>query len=121
MKIKDKGVLAHRFSYELHKGKIPEGLCVCHHCDNRACVNPDHFFWGTNADNTRDRDAKGRKAFGEKHGAAKLTEKDVIQIKNMLNSGMTEASIARFFNSPHSRIAAIKLGRSWKWVSASMS
>ena len=75
-KLKGRMVTAHRHAYELEVGPIPDGLFVLHECDNPSCVNPRHLFLGTQLDNIRDRDKKGRHVacHGERHGEAKLTE-----------------------------------------------
>ena len=85
---------AHRVSYELFKGPIPEGLHVLHLCDVPGCVNPDHLFTGTNRDNVRDMIAKGRVRGGVRHPRAKATEDDVRAIRSDRRVGSTWSELS---------------------------
>lgn len=121
IRIAGKSVLAHRVAYELTKGPIPEGLCVCHRCDNRKCVNPRHLWLGTNADNVADREAKGRNRLpdckGEAHGNAKLTAEDVLRIRELYDDGgYTQKEIARLFGIARTQVSRIVNGHHWRHV-----
>lgn len=76
-----KTVLPHRFAYEITRGPIPGGMLVCHACDNRACCNPRHLFLGTHKDNTQDSMRKGRWLMGERSPTAKLTDAQIVEIR----------------------------------------
>lgn len=81
VKIDGRSLRAHRVTWEYVNGPIPEGMLLCHRCDNPSCVNPDHLFLGCHKNNHEDRGAKGRTARGERHGRAKLTVADVLSIR----------------------------------------
>lgn len=112
---------AHRLSYVINRGSIPEGLCVCHHCDNPSCVNPAHLFLGTNADNTADKVAKGRAKgspqVGEKNHNARLTPADVREIRRRYaaNEGSQEV-IARDYGVRQAHVSRIVRRTAWQEV-----
>jgi len=119
--VKGKEVRAHRYSYELHKGSIPAGFLVCHTCDVRACVNPEHLFIGTPKDNSEDMVEKGRASRdggvkGERHVRATLTEEQVVCIKAKLKQGIVSKDIAKEYNVPPKTIRDINARLTWKHV-----
>jgi len=106
---------AHRVAWMLFRGAIGPGMVVCHKCDVRACVNPEHLFLGTAAENARDMTAKGRSPRGERHGSARLTAEQVHRIKAMLATDrMYMSEIAREFGVSPTTIRAIKEGKTWR-------
>src|SRR5436190_17812213 len=102
---------AHRVSWRLHRGEIPVGLYVCHHCDVPGCVNPEHLFLGTQTDNMRDRTRKGRTARGERQGHSKLRTDDVLEIRRL--TGSSQREIARRFGISQSMVSDIVSRRKW--------
>jgi transposase-like protein len=100
---------AHRFSYMNYKGEIPEGMQICHRCDTPSCVNPDHLFLGTAADNARDKIAKRRhnSPKGDQHHAAKITDGQVVSIRL---SPLSISELARIYDVSPSTICKIRKG-----------
>lgn len=125
-------VLAHRFAYELAYGAIPDGLLVCHSCDNPPCCNPDHLWLGNDAVNAADMVAKGRSTRGDRHGLrqhpekaahgerhthAKLREVDVIAIRTRYAAGgVTMQALANEYGINCSAISNVITRRNWKHV-----
>lgn len=105
----------HRVSYEFANGPIAEGLDVLHTCDNPPCVNPDHLWLGTDTDNARDRKEKGRNGVlqGEARPTAKLTEKDVLDIRA---SRASNRNLAERFDVHISTIWRIRQRKDWTHI-----
>lgn len=114
---------AHRYSYTKFKGKIPDGYCVCHSCpggDNPKCVNPDHLWLGTSAENIKDKGIKGTQTYGESQGTSKLTDKQVLEIMKRLKDGEIGTVLAKEYNVSSGLIYHIKKGRAWPHLFSSV-
>lgn len=104
-------LLAHRVSWTLHNGDIPVNINVLHRCDTTLCVNPDHLFLGTQADNVSDCVRKSRNATGERAGRAKLTKSKVLLIKSEIGS---LRKIAIKYGIGQTQVWSIKHGLTWR-------
>lgn len=137
---KGRPVYAHRLSWEIHYGPIPPGIFVCHHCDVRNCVRPDHLFLGTHLDNVRDMLSKGRMgqqihperypkgdahysrtqpqrlARGEHNANSKITEDDVRTIRARRAAGETMVSLGAEYGMSPTAIMFIVKRRNWAHV-----
>lgn len=104
---------AHRIAYELTYGTIPNGLHVLHRCDNPPCCNPGHLYAGTDADNHRDMRERRRTRYGERNHFARLTAQEVIVIRELRASGMTQQAIANRFGVGRSTIQSVVTRKHW--------
>ncbi len=106
-------VRAHRLSYVIAFGPIPDGMMVCHHCDNPPCCNPNHLFVGTALDNSDDKVAKRRHLFGTGHHKAKLTDDDVRMIRA---DGRMQIVLAEAYEVTQGLIGMIKRRKIWSHI-----
>lgn len=133
VKIRPQRFATHRISWALVNGAIPRGMCICHRCDVPLCVNPDHLFVGTQADNLRDAWEKGRarghtftieererahanRAIGSRLGSARLTEARVIELRELRASGVSIADLVQRFGLNRGTIWKAATRRSWRHV-----
>lgn len=114
MEIDERQMYAHRASWFIHHGEIRDGLYVCHHCDNRKCVNPDHLHLGTAQDNSDDAVSRNRFPVGSAASPAVLKDDHVVQIKRRLQMGEMDSVLAREFGIGDETVRGIRIGRTWK-------
>jgi hypothetical protein len=106
----------HRLAWELKYGPIPEGLFVCHRCDNPSCCNPAHLFLGTQQDNDRDRTQKGRSSRGERHPDAKLTDVKVREARKRWAQGESVSTLASECGVAFATMSAALKRQTWRHV-----
>ncbi len=109
---------AHVIAFADEYGCLPSPLSVCHFCDNRICVRPDHMWIGTNLDNWDDMRTKMRHTHGEAHAAAKFSDEDIANIRLLRSQGVSGAELARRYGVHKVTAEVIIRGKAWKHVAA---
>jgi len=114
MWLNGKMVGAHRVSWMIFRGTLPDELHVCHKCDNRICVRPSHLFLGTHQDNMDDKVRKKRQPKGEDNGNSKLTQPQVEEIRRLSSEGISQVKLAKRFSVSRFPIHGILTGKLWR-------
>jgi hypothetical protein len=113
LRVDGKMRLAHRIVYQVFVGTVPDGLLVCHRCDNPSCVRPEHLFLGTRSDNAQDMAAKGRGRCGKFQ--RRLTAAQVLEIREKYRAGSHRTNeLARAYGVDKKTIYNVVRGRSWR-------
>lgn len=115
---RSKNKMAHRMSWELEYGEVPESLQVLHKCDNRKCVNPNHLFLGTQQDNMDDMIQKNRcvRKMGESNHRSKLKEGDVREIRRLCSWGVPQRFIMKKFGISSGTVSRISTRHLWSHI-----
>ena len=120
MSIGKKLEYAHRVSYQIHNGKIPQGMHVLHSCDDPGCVNPEHLHLGTNEDNIREKVERGRSVYqvyyGEENPMSKFTNKQVIDIRKRYKNGTRQCVFVKEYGVSATTISDIVNRKIWKHI-----
>ncbi len=121
MRVGERSVGTHRYAYATFKGPIPDGMSVCHKCDNPICCEVAHLFLGTQSNNMRDMVSKGRDALtrarAARHGMSKLTSDQVASIRERYAAGgVTQVQMAQEFSVTQSLISKVVRAEHWKHV-----
>lgn len=106
--------LAHRVAYILTHGAADPSLLVCHRCDNRACVRPEHLFLGTHEDNMADSVRKGRSCYGERNANARLTDRQAREARRLYWEGESLGHLSRTFGISQQNMYRLCMGQRWK-------
>lgn len=117
LRVLGRSLRAYRVSWEINYGPIPSGMCVCHHCDNRRCVRPEHLFLGTQLDNIADAKSKGRMRNGAAINNGEGHYKTILtfeQVRDVLDSLKSNTELGREFGVSRVTIYRIRAGKNWQ-------